>query len=137
MNRKVAITLFAAIVNVAIAAASAQTIAKADIPFSFRVGSALMPAGEYDIKPADSGVVWIREVNGRSSAVALALTNSGSTAAPTKLVFNRYGDQYFLHELSQANGEPQMTFSKSKLEKRVQQEEAYLPQQGQTLVALK
>jgi len=137
MNRKVAITLFAAIVNVAIAAASAQTIAKADIPFSFRVGSALMPAGEYKIKPAESGVVWISQVDGKYNAVALPLTTSGSSAAPSKLVFDRYGNQYFLHELRSANGQPQMTFSHSKLEKRLQREEAYRAQDGQTLVALK
>jgi len=137
MNRKVAITLFAAIVNVAIAAASAQTIAKADIPFSFRVGSAQMPAGEYNIKIPEAGQVWIGEVNGRASALALALTNTGSTAAPSKLVFDRYGDQYFLHELRTANNAPEMTLSHSKLEKRLQREEAYRAQESQTLVALK
>ena len=137
MNRKVAITLFAAIVNVAIAAASAQTIAKADIPFGFHVGSTPMPAGEYTIKPAEPGVVWISKVDGKSNAVALALTSSGSTAAPSSLVFDRYGDQYFLHELRTANGQSQMTFSHSKLEKRAQREEAYRAQESQTLVALK
>jgi len=137
MNRKAAIALFAAIVNVAIAAASAQDIAKADIPFNFRVGSTLMPAGSYRIEHVESGVVWINEVNGKSNAVALAQTNSGGTAAPSKLVFNRYGDQYFLRELLKANGAAQMTFSESKLEKRIRTEEASLANEGKTLIAMK
>jgi hypothetical protein len=136
MNRKIAIALLAAIVNVAIATASAQNIAKANIPFNFRVGTAPMPAGEYRIKPAQDGVVWISSVDGKSSAVLLAQTNDG-TSAPAKLVFNKYGDHYFLSELLKANGDPEMTFSQSKLEKRLRTEEASLANQGRTLIALK
>jgi hypothetical protein len=137
MNRKIAIALLAAIVNVAIATASAQNIAKADIPFNFRVGSTPMPAGTYRIEPAQAGVVWINQVNGNSHAVILAQTNAGTTAAPAKLVFNKYGDHYFLSELLKANGDPEMTFSQSKLEKRLRTEEASLANQGRTLIAMK
>ena len=137
MNRKIAIALLAAIVNVAIATASAQNIAKANIPFNFRVGTAPMPAGEYRIEPTQAGVVWISSVDGKSSAVLLAQTNTGSTSAPAKLVFNKYGDHYFLSELLRANGDPQMTFSQSKFEKRLRTEEASLANEGRTLIALK
>jgi hypothetical protein len=137
MNRKIAIALLAATVNVAIATASAQNIAKANIPFNFRVGSAPMPAGTYKIEPAQAGMVWIRSVDGKSNAVILAQTNASTTAAPAKLVFNKYGDHYFLSELLKANGEPEMTFSQSKLEKRLRTEEASLASEGKTLIALK
>jgi hypothetical protein len=136
MNRKVAIALLAATVNVAIATASAQTIAKANIPFNFRVGSTLMPAGEYRIEPTH-GAVWINKVDGKSHAVALAQTGNGSTAAPAKLVFHRYGENYFLRELLTSNGQSEMTLSQSKLEKRAYTEEANLHKEGQVLIALK
>jgi hypothetical protein len=137
MNRKIAIALLTAIVNVAIATASAQNIAKANIPFNFRVGSTPMPAGLYKIEPAEAGLVWINRVDGSSHAVVLAQTNSGTTAAPATLVFHKYGDQYFLREMRKANGQTQMTFSQSKLEKRLRTQEASLPSDGNTLIALK
>lgn len=137
MNRKVAIAFLAAIVNVATVTASAQNIAKANIPFDFRVGSTPMPAGLYRIQPAEAGLVWINRVDGTSHAVVLAQTNAGTAVAPAKLVFHRYGDQYFLREMLKANGETQMTFSQSKLEKRLRKQEASLPTEGKILIALK
>lgn len=136
MNRKIAIALLAATVNVAIATASAQTIAKANIPFNFRVGSALMPAGEYQITPAASGVVLVHQVNGKANAIAVANTKTGSSA-PSTLVFNKYGDHYFLRELLKADGETEMTFYPSSLEKRLRTEEASLANKGRILLAMK
>jgi hypothetical protein len=133
MNRKIAIALLAATVNVAIATASAQTSAKANIPFSFRVGSTPLPAGEYRIEPTRDGAVWIYQVDGNSHAVVLAMTKDGSEA-PATLVFNKYGDHYFLHELRKANGKTEMAFSTSSLEKRIRTEEASLPSEGRTLL---
>jgi len=137
MKRTIAIAFLASTMIMALSSASAQGKARATIPFNFRVGSALMPAGSYDIESTDSRVIWFRNQNGHATVAALAMTTSGETAPPARLVFNRYGDQYFLSEALKANGESEKKFAPSKLEKSVRAEEASLKAEGQTLIALK
>jgi hypothetical protein len=137
MKRTIAIAFLASTMFMALTSASAQGKSKATIPFNFRVGSALLPAGAYVIESTDSRVICFRNENGHATAMAVAMTTSGATAPATKLVFNRYGDQYFLSETLTASGESQKKFAPSKLEKSARAEEARLQTEGQTLVALK
>jgi hypothetical protein len=137
MKPRIAIAVAAATLLMTFSSASAQTKATANIPFNFRVGSALMPAGAYDIESPDSRVLWLRNRNGHDTAVAVAMTTAGSTTPPVKLVFNRYGDRYFLSETLTANGESDKKFSPSKLEKSIRTEASSLNTQGRSLIALK
>ena len=84
----------------AVAPASAKSVSdvRAQIPFDFHVGNNLMPAGDYKISAITDDDMVLRIGSGNRSAVAL--TNSkeakaGSEASP-RLVFHKYGDQYFL-----------------------------------------
>jgi hypothetical protein len=73
-----------------------------NIPFAFQNGSTVLPAGTYTF--ADSN--HILTVRGRvDSSLSLSrVEDSGSTAPKTgKVVFQRYGDKYFLREVWQAN----------------------------------
>ena len=137
MNRTLKIAFLASAMLTAVCSASAQGKAKATIPFDFRVGSALMPAGSYQIEYSDSNKVWFHRLDGRENAVALANTTVGDVAPPAKLVFNRYGNHYFLSETLAANGQDEMTFAQSKLEKSIRAEEAAAKNEGRTLIALK
>jgi hypothetical protein len=137
MKRTIAVAFLAAAVNVALSSASAQTTVKANIPFDFRVGSTPMPAGDYKIKTTESGFVWIDKLDGSAHAVALAMTHSDDATPPAKLVFNRYGSQYFLRKTLKADGKDQSTFSQSKLEKSVRTEEASIQAEEKALIALK
>lgn len=137
MKRTIAIAFFASTMIMALSSASAQGKAKATVPFNFRVGSALLPAGAYEFESTDSRVLWIRYQNGHANAVAVAMTTSGETAPASRLVFNRYGDQYFLSETLSASGESQKKLAPSKLEKSVRAEEASFDSEGRVLVALK
>jgi hypothetical protein len=100
-------------------AQSSQTLV-ANVPFSFHVGSAALPAGEYnvDMKTAPG---FVRVVSTDRKAVAIIA--SFAKQAPEyndqgKLVFNRYGDNYFLsqvwprgasgREISRSNREKEM-----------------------------
>jgi hypothetical protein len=72
---------------------------RASVPFDFRVGHSLLPAGRYDVSydPAESGVLTVRSDDGRHSAVVL--TEGVSTGSPQKdarLVFDRQGSGYTL-----------------------------------------
>jgi hypothetical protein len=53
------------------------------------------------------------------------------------LVFIKYGDQYFLHEILCSSGAMNLQLPTSKVEKRVQTQEASLSSGNQILVALK
>ncbi len=101
--------------------AHAQSLAKADVPFAFKVGSAQLPAGTYEIKAAGEAAIVIR--NGQTSAGALSLVrreyprNSGA-----KLVFRHVGNQYFLAEIWRDAGSAGMVIAPSKLEKDLEKE---------------
>jgi len=87
----------------ATASAYAQTgVVKARVPFNFIVGQTQLPAGGYVIQHlSTSGTAMSIESSDRK-LVKLVLPNAcESTAAPekTKLVFHRYGDEYFLTQI--------------------------------------
>ena len=93
--------------------AQAQTagaqIAVANIPFSFNVGNKTLPAGKYTVTVlnpnSDRKVIQIRSAKGRSSAMIQTNSVIGNTSDDAKLVFERYGDQYFF-ALAQMAGDP-------------------------------
>ena len=82
------------------------TVVKADIPFDFIVRGKTVPAGTYTVSQVSlrrPDVLVIQGLDGRSHGVVdtqLTLTKQGWNAFPgeydAKLVFNRYGNQYFL-----------------------------------------
>jgi hypothetical protein len=72
------------------------------VPFAFRAGSATLPAGEYVIKQDDGDRNLLIETrDGRHSAWLFTGDDSGTEPLPaaSELVFNRYGQQYFLSEV--------------------------------------
>jgi hypothetical protein len=78
---------------------------RATIPFAFRAGETLMPAGEYTLRHAN-GVLVVRENGGHHSAAQL-LTVGGSQGHAAErpnvggsLEFHRYGARYFLSAIS-------------------------------------
>lgn len=89
-----------AIATVSTTIAYAQShVVQAKIPFAFHYGSQRMAAGIYQLEIQSSGHVIL--LRGRSaSGFVLANPETATRATGTgKLVFNRYGDQYFLHEI--------------------------------------
>ena len=84
--------------------AIAQTVrVRANVPFNFTVGNKTLPAGMYSIRTiGDRGMttLLVQAQDGHSSI----MTNSNAAenlkpADKSKLVFNRYRDQYFLSEI--------------------------------------
>ena len=113
----IALTLFAVLM---VPATQAQSIWKAEIPFDFAVGNNWLPAGEYQIKPTTEKVILIQSQDARSSA--LAMTIGGQAGKPSdvgKLVFNRYGDQYFLSKIWTPFSNTGRELTESRLEREV------------------
>jgi len=85
-----------------------QTL-RANIPFSFNVGDKTLPAGVYTVavvNPAsDHRALQIRSADGHASAIIQTTQMRGSLADQAKLMFRRYGDQYFFAQ-AQLAGEP-------------------------------
>jgi hypothetical protein len=103
--------------------AYAQSYAKANVPFDFKVGSAQLPAGSYVIKVDDSssGVIMIRNGQTSAAAVSTARRESPRTTA-AKLVFHHVGNQYFLAEIWKNSDTDGMIVPASKQEKELKKE---------------
>jgi hypothetical protein len=125
----IALTLFAGLM---VPATQAQSIIlKADIPFDFVVGDKQLHSGEYNVKQTHPGVMLIQSKDARSSAMVLTTAaEAGKISDVGKLVFNRYGDQYFLSKIWASDSGRQLP--KSRLEREVAQR---LSESGTTVVA--
>jgi hypothetical protein len=83
-------------------AAQAQSVGRtmfANIPFDFSVGNKKLPADEYSIvqvNPAsDRAVLQLKSKDGKTSAMVQMSATIGRAEQTARLVFNRYGDNYF------------------------------------------
>ena len=91
--------------------AFAQNIhVRANIPFSFNVDKDTLPAGQYEVREISwAGGSALAITNWQAKAGKMFLTHpvspSTAYADKTKLVFKRYGDQYFLSQIWIANSD--------------------------------
>lgn len=79
---------------------SAQSIRlQAFVPFDFTVGSTMLPAGEYSVDALQSALI-VRQVkpdtNGGVIVGAIRSYQLPTGKAVGNLIFNRYGNKYFL-----------------------------------------
>jgi hypothetical protein len=85
------------------ASAYAQTgVVKANVPFNFIVDKTQIPAGEYLIQKLGISTGAIVIENQDRSVIKMVQPNaceSPENQTMTKLVFHRYGDQYFLSQV--------------------------------------
>jgi hypothetical protein len=113
--------LFAFILVVAplSAASHAQDMVEAlvvNLPFAFQNGSQHLAAGRYTIRLEDHSVLVIQGET-RAGLAMVWFDEDSRPSNTSKVVFLRYGDQYFLHEVWGA-GETRHTYCMpSKVEK--------------------
>lgn len=78
-----------------------HTMLRANIPFTFVAGGVHLPAGEYRVyHPGNPYVIVIENKEATAHAMTYvrpSAINPGQNT--TKLLFNKYGDQYFLAEV--------------------------------------
>jgi hypothetical protein len=85
------------------AAAAAQTInLTSDVPFDFSAGQTMLKSGECTIHTLNNGIVQLRDSD-NSSVSTLLIADDTRSANDAKLVFNRYGDTYFLSQIWNAD----------------------------------
>jgi hypothetical protein len=129
MKRITAIAFCALASLVAAGSAVAQGHAvKATVPFDFAVGNSHLPAGTYTISTADdrsSTGLMIRSDSGKVTVLTTAYAD-GKQSNTGKLVFDKYGDQYFMREILCSNADLNLELPISKAEKKAQQQQASL-----------
>jgi hypothetical protein len=97
------ILVIAALLATVFTSAQAQSdrLIAANVPFNFMIKDRALPAGEYIFSLVQFGgadAVKIQSADGHITAfVRSAKTNASQAEA--NLVFNRYGDQYFLSQV--------------------------------------
>ena len=94
-----------------------------DIPFQFHAGNTKLPAGKYRIHVLDDSdltVMEITSVDGSTSAL-FQVQESDANSAPAKseLIFNKYGNRYFLTKLFDEGNPSGSKVVESRYEKQV------------------
>jgi hypothetical protein len=96
---------------------------EANISFPFHAGNAKFPAGRYIVRfleDSDHSVMEISSADGRTSALfEVQTTQVGSTPVKDELVFNKYGNRYFLAKLFEEGSATGNEVVESRYEKRV------------------
>ena len=121
MKRNLIVALTLVALSILTASTSfAQDKEKADVPFEFQIGKTSLPAGTYIVsKIADHSLV-IRNREKTSKAALSNYSASDSKSESPKMVFHKYGNNYFLAEIWAADGSAGMQLPESKREKELQ-----------------
>ncbi len=99
----------------------AGDLIKAEVPFPFPVGNSKLSAGSYtaDMNVAQ-GVLRVRSADCKSTVLILSSAVQSSTeAAHAKLVFTKYGDEYFLSQVWPAGTGIGRELTKSRSEREI------------------
>jgi hypothetical protein len=104
---------------------------RVNVPFAFHNGSQRMPAGVYTVSIESTHLILLR--GNSSSSIVSTNPEIAKPSAKGKLVFQRYGDQYFLREVWAANSETGEKCVKSKLEREVEIAQSKAAQPGAEL----
>ena len=108
-------TIGTALILVTTASAQHWTLA-ADIPFDFKVSDSEMSSGKYTVQMLDNTVLIIRSEKDQKAVITLS--NAAITPQDLRrasLVFNHYGEEYFLSAVSWPEG-PSRALPKTSLE---------------------
>ncbi len=102
------LTSFATLGTLAILAAGSaigQTRMVADIPFEFSVADRVLPAGHYEVTRTAT-VLQVSSYESGSSAIARVIDTgvAGASNTGSHLIFNKYGDKYFLEQVWTSTG---------------------------------
>jgi hypothetical protein len=97
------VAIFGLFFMLAMTSVQAQTPSRVEVkvPFDFTIGKVLFKAGTYSIKNASDNMLAVRNIDGKTTKLVAAPLSIGSRdfKAGARLVFNQYGNQYFLSQV--------------------------------------
>ncbi len=111
----------AALLGGSAAAAELQANLKVTVPFSFEAGRTLLPAGQYSIERMNlPGTLLIRNLeNSEAIYVRVIPAENNREDLRARLVFNKYGDRYFLAQIWNGGGLTGAELPKSRQEREM------------------
>jgi hypothetical protein len=96
-----------------------------NIPFQFHAGNVRLPAGKYIIHMLDNSDLTTMEItsaDGSTSALfQVQDAEANSTPAKSELIFNKYGNRYFLAKVFDEGNANGSEVSKSTYERKISQ----------------
>jgi hypothetical protein len=130
-----------AFVSAVVSANGQSSRVRGNVPFEFIVGDRSLPAGEYTVRSMTSGGEVLRIADGDVLAIAngdghrstLRMANnlvSKGKAPSARLIFHRYGNQYFLAEVWSGE-QTGKQLRKSSQERALEREQAAIASKGQ------
>jgi len=133
-SRTLVVFVVAAFLAVTAGYAQSSMTLVGKIPFEFRVGNSVLPAGDYQVIPTSAPRTLLIRCQDTNAAVIALPNTAESLRAPkdSKLVFNRYGDTYFLSQVWHGGINRGYQLPKSKTEREMAKnvpgtELAYIP----------
>src|SRR5437870_948874 len=123
-----AIALFTTLAAGSTYAQSADVI-KVNVPFDFAVSGKTLPAGEYYLRQSIEGPRVVLQIRSKDDSQGTYLPTTHpvktlDTQGESKLVFNRYGDQFFLSQVWIAGRTDGQELTKTSRERLLQREMA-------------
>ena len=127
--------LTAALISMASGARAHAQAPAFQVPFDFTVDNQVLPAGTYQVSyNTAKTAILIRSQDDRFHALN-AIRSADPSTSDNVVVFTKYGNQYFLHEVLCGAVSMHVALPASKPEKRARIQEAQLPH-SETVVAL-
>ena len=106
---------------------------KVNIPFEFSVGHKVLPAGEYTVGCLIQGILVIRSEDRRAvQTFSISNTQASHTRNETSLVFNQYGDQYFLATIWTAGTDTGQELRESRAERELRARRSLASARGES-----
>ena len=129
MKKLVSVVVIGSVLVLVAAAVQAQlpgTPIRASIPFDFMVRGKVLPAGNYEVSRINDDPIglMIRNLDQKHDTVMFETEPVYMRRTPGKnmLVFNRYGDTYFLSEIKTASENTAREAYPSRAERHLQQQ---------------
>lgn len=74
---------------------------KVDVPFNFEMANLKLPAGQYQVSDFSKLAIHVRNYEAGKDVVTIqnVLSYDTTDGKDVRLVFNKYGDRYFLSEI--------------------------------------
>ena len=96
-----------------------------DVPFQFHAGNSKLPPGKYFIHVLDNSDLNIMEITSADGATSALFevqgTQANSLPAKSELIFDKYGNRYFLAKLFDEGNPSGSQVLESRYEKRISQ----------------
>jgi hypothetical protein len=101
-------------------AQSGGDFARVSVPFAFETGSSHYPAGVYTLRMETPSILMIRGVSGSGLVMMKTVDDNGQRAKSGMAIFHKYGNRYFLNEISATGETRHLHLQPSKAEKQMQ-----------------